>query len=68
VVSVLEPEDSSGWTKVRTNDGREGLVPGSYLQTSTTSSTGAPGTNSSAVRSGQQGLFRMFFRSDIDLS
>lgn len=32
VVSVVEEEDESGWTKVRTSDGRVGLVPGSYLQ------------------------------------
>ncbi|GAA5902127.1 Bzz1p [Sporobolomyces salmoneus] len=33
-VQIVEPEDDSGWTKVRTNDGREGLVPGSYLEIS----------------------------------
>ncbi|GAA5908077.1 hypothetical protein JCM5296_002221 [Sporobolomyces johnsonii] len=32
VVHVVEPEDESGWVKVRTADGRVGLVPGSYLQ------------------------------------
>ncbi|GAA6006776.1 hypothetical protein JCM11491_003178 [Sporobolomyces phaffii] len=39
-VSIIEPEDASGWTKVQTPDGREGLVPGSYLELS--SSTSAP--------------------------
>ncbi|GAA6033525.1 hypothetical protein JCM8097_001437 [Rhodosporidiobolus ruineniae] len=34
-VLVLVPEDASGWVKVRRDaDGREGLVPGSYLQIS----------------------------------
>ncbi|ORY56789.1 hypothetical protein BCR35DRAFT_309722 [Leucosporidium creatinivorum] len=32
VISVVEGEDETGWTKVRTKDGRVGLVPGSYLQ------------------------------------
>lgn len=32
VVRVVEPEDDAGWTKVRTRDGRVGLVPASYLQ------------------------------------
>ncbi|KAK4701743.1 quercetin 2,3-dioxygenase, partial [Phenoliferia sp. Uapishka_3] len=32
VVSLVEAEDESGWCKVRTNDGRTGLVPASYLQ------------------------------------
>ncbi|GAA5931117.1 hypothetical protein JCM1841_000019 [Sporobolomyces salmonicolor] len=32
IVHVVEPEDESGWVKVRTADGRVGLVPGSYLQ------------------------------------
>jgi hypothetical protein len=30
----LEEEDPSGWIKARTIDGREGLIPGSYLGTS----------------------------------
>lgn len=30
-MSILEEEDTSGWIKARTNDGREGLIPGSYL-------------------------------------
>ena len=33
-MSILEEEDSSGWIKARTSDGREGLIPGSYLGTS----------------------------------
>lgn len=32
VVRVVEPEDDAGWIKVRTSDGRVGLVPASYLQ------------------------------------
>lgn len=32
VVRVVEPEDESGWVKVRTMNGMVGLVPGSYLQ------------------------------------
>ncbi|KIY68332.1 hypothetical protein CYLTODRAFT_421746 [Cylindrobasidium torrendii FP15055 ss-10] len=31
VVSVLEPDDGSGWVKVRNAQGRDGLVPASYL-------------------------------------
>ncbi|GAA5938099.1 Bzz1p [Sporobolomyces koalae] len=30
-VSIVELQDAAGWTKVRTRDGREGLVPGSYF-------------------------------------
>ncbi|GAA5982912.1 hypothetical protein JCM10908_006829 [Rhodotorula pacifica] len=33
VVEVVQPEDASGWIKVRSgSDGREGLVPASYVQ------------------------------------
>jgi hypothetical protein len=32
VVGVVEGEDGEGWSKVRTRDGRVGLVPASYLQ------------------------------------
>lgn len=32
VVEVAEQEDEAGWVKVKTEDGRVGLVPGSYLQ------------------------------------
>lgn len=32
VVGVVEGEDEEGWSKVRTRDGRVGLVPASYLQ------------------------------------
>ncbi|GAA5882744.1 hypothetical protein JCM3774_003252 [Rhodotorula dairenensis] len=33
VVEVVQPEDASGWIKVRVpSDGREGLVPASYTQ------------------------------------
>ncbi|SCV74521.1 BQ2448_7550 [Microbotryum intermedium] len=46
-VEVIEPVDESGWVKVRTRDGREGLVPESYLtmssETSSSSSVNAPG-------------------------
>lgn len=33
-VQIVEPDDSSGWTKVRTARGAIGLVPTSYTQTS----------------------------------
>ncbi|GAA6061524.1 hypothetical protein JCM10212_004514 [Sporobolomyces blumeae] len=41
-VTIIEPEDESGWTKVRTQDGREGLVPGSYLEASHSSTVAPP--------------------------
>jgi hypothetical protein len=31
-VHVLEPDDGSGWVKVADPDGRDGLVPASYLE------------------------------------
>lgn len=51
VVSVVEPEDDAGWTKVKTSDGRVGLVPGSYLQLG----GAAPVPPPIAEESGQQG-------------
>ncbi|KAI5481812.1 hypothetical protein MNV49_000089 [Pseudohyphozyma bogoriensis] len=32
VVSIVAPEDESGWIKVRTSDSRVGLIPASYVQ------------------------------------
>jgi len=32
VVMIVEDEDEAGWRKIRTGDGRVGLVPNSYLQ------------------------------------
>ena len=32
IVEIVEHEDEAGWRKVRTSDGRVGLVPNSYLQ------------------------------------
>ena len=56
-VEILEAEDSSGWTKIKTKDGKEGLVPGSYLQqlsSSPSTTSEVPETGSSNL-GGQQG-------------
>ncbi|KDE07182.1 hypothetical protein MVLG_02582 [Microbotryum lychnidis-dioicae p1A1 Lamole] len=46
-VEVVEGVDEAGWVKVRTRDGRQGLVPESYLTMveGTTSSTSVPSGN-----------------------
>ncbi|GAA5995348.1 hypothetical protein JCM5350_003960 [Sporobolomyces pararoseus] len=55
-VEILEPQDSSGWTKIKTKDGREGLVPGSYLQqlSSSPSATSSVPETGSSNSGGQQ--------------
>jgi hypothetical protein len=56
VVSIVEPEDESGWRKVETSDKRVGLVPNSYLQLG--------GAAPAASSSGPQGMhFLLFSRS-----
>lgn len=55
VVSVVEPEDESGWTRVKTADGRVGLVPASYLQLGGALSGGGAAIAEAAEPAGQQG-------------
>ncbi|GAA5877811.1 hypothetical protein JCM8547_002691 [Rhodosporidiobolus lusitaniae] len=52
-VLVLVPEDESGWVKVRDErDGREGLVPGSYLEIGSTGAAGGAGAGGAAAGGG----------------
>ena len=57
VVEVLQPEDASGWIKVRLpGDGREGLVPANYMQMGGASNgtVGAAAAPASATQRGAQ--------------
>lgn len=46
-VEVIEPEDASGWVKVRSADERVGLVPGSYLRVGEAGADDATGEGTS---------------------
>lgn len=66
VVSVVEAEDKSGWTKVRTSDGRVGLVPGSYLQLGGALQGGAGQEQEQEAAGGQQGEFLLSLLRSVD--
>ena len=48
---MMEPDDGSGWVKVADDQGRDGLVPASYLELDTS----PPPRVSSQASSGQHG-------------
>lgn len=54
IVFIVEPEDSSGWTKIRTGDGRVGLVPGSYLQEGGAAASGGGGREQEQEQGGER--------------
>lgn len=41
IVTVITPDDGSGWIKVETQDGRQGLVPATYVEITTTETRSA---------------------------
>jgi formin-binding protein 1 len=64
IVSVLEPDDGSGWVKVANDRRQDGLVPASYIQTQ--AQTGGPQSGvppspnpRSTGGSGQYGAFEL---------
>ncbi|GAA5954052.1 hypothetical protein JCM8115_003293 [Rhodotorula mucilaginosa] len=70
VVEVLEPEDASGWIKVRlAGDGREGLVPANYMQMGGVSNgtVGAAAAPASATQRAQA-LYAYVAQSEAELS
>lgn len=55
-MSILEDEDESGWQKVKTSDGRVGLVPSSYIQAGGAAHDASSSSQKAQEPEGKQGL------------